>query len=200
MRQILRRGLLAATALLLAAPVLAGELRVKIKDPAGVEVANLQVQEERVKVKYALGGAEHVLRGRHVKGKRKYAAEGRGPVAEVKPMDYGFKLRAPGGDLLWKVKLAPGKVKISDNPQGDNPFVLQEKEGGRVKLIHGGLELGKVKYYSDTGKVKVKDLDGTELYVSKSGHPSVAYGVLLLPGATPAQRYILMAEILARGR
>jgi hypothetical protein len=142
-----------------------------------------------------------VLRGEaNETDKRKYEWDDQGRVAEVKPNDDGFKVRTPDGNLLWKVKISADKIKISNNEENNNPFELKWKEADRVKVALGDTELGEMKYYSDRQKIKVKDANERELFESNTSHASAAYGVLLLQTIPETERYIIMAELLARGK
>ncbi len=133
-------------------------------------------------------------------GKRKYTLADSPVLYEVKPNDEGgFKLRMPDGKLRWKVKVTPEKIKISDNEQNDHPFELKVREGDRVKVVApGDRELGNVRYSS--GKVEVEKAGGKTIFTANAAKPAGAYGVLLLDGIPDYERYILVAEILSRGR
>ena len=123
-----------------------------------------------------------------------------GPVAEVKPNDSGFKVRTTAGQLLWKVKISGDKIKVSDNEENRNPFVLKVDDD-RVKILRDEAnDIGRVKFYSDRGKVKVKDLQGNELFESNTEQYSAAFGLLMMPEIEAAERYIVMAELLLRNR
>lgn len=158
-------------------------------------------QSGKVTIAFTANGARHELRGAtRDTGKRKYTLAG-GPVLyEVKPNDEGgFKLRTPEGRLLWKVKVTPEKIKISNNEQNENPFELKVRDGNRVKVVApGDRELGNVRYAS--GKVEVETAGGKNIFTANAGRPTGAYGVLLLEGIPDRERFILIAEILARGR
>lgn len=133
-------------------------------------------------------------------GKRKYTI-GDGPVLyEIKPGDDGgFKLRNPDGSLRWKVKIAPDKIRISDNEQNDNPYELKLREPNRVKVFApGDRELGNVRYAPN--QIEVEDKSGRVVFTTDATKPSGAYGVLLIDGIPERERYILIAEILSRGR
>lgn len=133
-------------------------------------------------------------------GKRKYTL-GDGPVLyEVKPGDDGgFKLRNPDGSLRWKVKIAPDKIRISDNEQNDNPYELKLREPNRVKVFApGDRELGNVRFAPN--QIEVEDKSGRVIFTTDATKASGAYGVLLIDGIPERERYILVAEILSRGR
>jgi len=133
-------------------------------------------------------------------GKRKYTL-GDGPVLyEVKPGDDGgFKLRNPDGTLRWKVKISPDKIKISDNEENKNPYELKLKEPNRVKVFApGDRELGNVRFGSN--QIEVENAGGRVIFTKDAAKATGAYGVLLMDSIPARERYILVAEILSRGR
>ena len=144
----------------------------------------------------------------HGPGKRKYRLEGGdgAVLAEVKlkaeapGLDAaGFKLRSPDGRLLWKVKIAGDKIKISADEEGTHPFVLSLKQGDKVKVAGGDERpLGAVRYRAGK-RVTVEDAAGHELYTADSDQRSALFGVLLLDAIPARERQILMAELLAAG-
>ena len=133
--------------------------------------------------------------------KRKYRRGAGGPtVCEVKPGDAGFKLRTTDGKLLWKVKLADDKIKVSDNEENANPYSIKTKYPDKAKVVDAAeKELAEVRFGPD--KTKVKGADGAELWVTESPRRrSASFGVLVLERIPEEHRAILMAEILARRR
>ncbi len=136
-------------------------------------------------------------------GKRKYQIDRGAVLFEIKPDDDsdGFKLRTADGSLQWKVKITPEKIKISDNEQNENPFELKVREGDRVKVVGpGDRELGNVRFDRAASKTEIESAGGRIMFVVEGAQPSGAYGVLLLDSIPEVQRYILVAEILSRGR
>lgn len=173
------------------APVAAKPGDVTIRRADGSEVARVRKSGESVEIRYG----SNVLNGEpRDSGKRKYRSGG-GPVLfEIKPGDAGFKLRTESGQLRWKVKITDDKIKISDNEENRNPYELKMKEGDRVKVMAPGeRQLGSVRGST------VEDAAKKDLYRIDGGS-SAAYGVLLLDAIPEDQRYILIAELLARGR
>lgn len=133
--------------------------------------------------------------------KRKYRRGAGGPaICEVKPGDAGFKLRTTDGKLLWKVKLAEDKIKVSDNEENANPYSIKTKYPDKAKVVDASeKELAEVRFGPD--KTKVKGADGAELWECRSPRRRTAsFGVLVLDGIPEEHRAILMAEILARRR
>ena len=147
------------------------------------------------------GAARSLVGDKRETGKRKYRLS-QGPVAyEIKPDtdSEGFKLRTADGKLRWKVKVSPEKIKISDNEENKNPFELKVRDGGRFKVVApGDRELGNVRF--ETSRVDVENAGGTVVFTKEGAKPGGAYGVLLLDGIPVQERYILIAELLSRGK
>ena len=147
------------------------------------------------------GTARSLVGDKRDTGKRKYRLS-QGEVAyEIKPADEGdgFKLRTADGKLRWKVKVSPDKVKISDNEENRNPFELKVKDANRVKVVApGDRELGNVRHASN--RVEVENAGGTVVFTKDGARPGGAYGVLLLDAIPAHERYILVAELLSRGK
>jgi hypothetical protein len=135
------------------------------------------------------GGRTQHLRGTsRDSGKRKYTLDN-GPVfLEVKPHEEGFKVRDPNGTLRWKVKIDGDKVKVSDNEQNANPFVLKN---GKV-LDANEQELGRVQDGQVTGANKS--------IVYRFTAPTTAPGVLLMAKIPAQQQAVIIAELLSRKR
>ncbi len=175
--------------------------KIKVKTPDDKPVVEFEPQGQDMRIEFTSNGQTRVLKGESKEtGKRKYVIEGSGQFAEVKEGERGFKVRNNDGKLLWKVKLAVDKIKISDNEEGANPFVLETKTPDRVKVLRDTTEIGKVNFYRDRGKVKVKNTSEAELYDINTDRYSSLYGVMLMDKIPEMERYIIMAEILTRGR
>lgn len=174
--------------------------KIKLKTPEGERIAEFKLGEDAVKVEFGPEGSVNILKGKlRDDGKRKYEIEGGMVVAEVKGDAGSFKLRGADGALRWKVKLADDKIKISDNEENANPYELKVRES-KVDVEEDGAEIGKVNFYSDRGKMKVKDAGGVERYESNTERYSAAYGVLLMERIPETERFVIIAELLARGR
>lgn len=170
------------------------DTKVKIKTPDDKDVVEVKIDANSTKLEY--GGK--VVRGETKDDKRKYSVEGGSQIAEVKIKDAdGFKVRTNDGKLLWKIKIADGKVKISDNEENQNAFEIKKKDDG-AKIERGETKLGEVKFYTDRQKIKVKDAADKELFDSNTDKYLTAYGVLALNEIPEDFRFIILAELLAR--
>lgn len=172
----------------------AGDVRFEVQGADGTAAAIVEMAGSSASIRFGANTVE----GKAKSGKRRYEMAGK-LIAVVKSDDGKFKLKDEAGELLWKVKIKPDKIKISDNEEGENAFSIKPKDDG-FKVKRGDTELGKVKFYADEGRIKVKNAAGDEVYRGKASKASAAWGVLLLTDVPEAQRYVLMAELGARGR
>jgi len=130
--------------------------------------------------------------------KRKYMIVNGSMFAEIKFKGNDFKLRDKSGSLLWKVKIYDDKIKISDNEENINPYEIKLSESGKVKVERLDKEIGKASYDSQNGEVS---LSSESLgYTIKTSELRLAYGVLLIEEIEPELRYILLAELFAKGK
>jgi hypothetical protein len=121
-------------------------------------------------------------------------------IAEVKIKDNSFKLVDENDKLLWKVKIKEGKAKISDNEENKNPFVIKKSEDKVKVKDKNEKEIARVKYYSDNGKLKLKDMSGKELYISKEFNKlSGAIGVLAINDIPAKLRAVIACELIKQG-
>jgi hypothetical protein len=132
-------------------------------------------------------------------GARRYSL-GADVVADVtQNSEESFKLKSAGGGLLWKVKLADDKIKVSDNEENEHPYVLRA-EDGYVKVKDDEAEIGRVRAAADGVSATVTDAGGATVRTAKGKGGSAAYGVSLMSRIPYPQRMIIMAELVARGR
>ena len=64
--------------------------------------------------------------------------------------------------------------------------------------INEDTEIGKVNFYPDRQRIKVKDASDAERFDSNTSTYSALYGVILMDTIPETQRYIIMAELLSR--
>ena len=126
-----------------------------------------------------------VLHGRLKGEKRKYES------LEVKFGDEGFKVRTLDGKLLWKVKVTPDKIKVSDNEENKNPYELKIKEA-KVKVYAPGEKLlGEVRARADHVEIGDK-------FRAAGTNAGAFYGVALLDGVPARERAVIFAELASR--
>jgi hypothetical protein len=180
--------------------------------PVAARVVTLKAADATVVAEITLDGAtvkisdgKRVLTGVTSSAeKRRYTVSTGGVAIEVKAADAtGFKVRDSAGKLLWKIKLSDAKIKISDNEENTDPFEIAQRESG-IKVEKSAQKLGSATFsatFSATDHlITVSDPDGKTVCTSAADTPSLAPAVLLLPKATPEQKYIIIAELLSRGR
>ena len=171
-----------------------------VRAAVGAEVLSVRIDGASIGISLTEGAQKRELRGEpRDSGKRKYTIDGGAVTYEVKSGEGGFKLRTADGKLRWKVKIAPEKIKISDNEENNNPFELKVRDGDRTKVVApGDRELGNVRFAD--AKTEVENTAGITQYRVDDPKPSGAFGVLLLDAIPSTERAILLAEILSRGR
>lgn len=92
---------------------------------------NVKTSGGTIDIDYTDDGQRHHLRGAlKGSGKRKYALDNGAEVLEVKSGDGSFKVRKSDGSLLWKVKMDPNKIKVSDNEQNLNAVEIRNGSKG----------------------------------------------------------------------
>ncbi len=149
-----------------------------------------------------IDGQAFIMKARMNKpGVRKYkelsGTEEKTLIAEVKIKDNGFKLVDENDKLLWKVKISDEKVKISDNEENKNPYVLKKSEGKVKVKDKSEKEIARVKFYPENGKLKLKDKSGNELYISKDYNKlSGAIGVLAIKEIPAKLRAVIASELV----
>ena len=170
--------------------------RIKIKDAAGKEACAVKFYSDKLKVEF--DGKSLTAKLKESTNKRKYYA-GETVVAEIKYSDDGFKLRSPQGKLAWKVKYKEGKITIADNEESTDAYEFRSDEN-RIKIKRTEKEVAQVKFYPDTGKLKVKAPDGTEKFVTESKKLSAVPGVLACSALSKRAQAIIMAELESEGK
>ena len=168
---------------------------IKIKDGKDQEVMSLKRRGDDVKIE--IPGENLVLRAKKKSsGKRKYEAEGKGTVCEVKYSGDDFKIRELDGSLIWKVGIDGNKIKWRKTEDGDSPYALKISDSEQVKILKNEKEIGRVKFYSATSKVKVKDTKGDTLFESNSDAFYPLYGALMFNEISLRDRGLIMGELL----
>jgi hypothetical protein len=132
----------------------------------------VRIKEEGNKLEFKTSSAEYVMKEKE---------EGK------------FKIYNPDGSLLLKVKCDGEKCKIYQSEEDPDPWEIKVKDENRFKVEKGDKELGQVKFYPDTLKVKVKDPSNAELCSMKSDRLRSAPAVCLFNELPEEQKLILFA-------
>ena len=126
-----------------------------------------------------------VVHGKLKGDKRKYES------VEVKLGNDGFKVRTLDGKLLWKVKVAADKIKVSNNEENANPYELKIKDAKVKVFAPGDRFLGEV-------RVRGNYLEIGDKFRAAGTKPDAFYGVALLDGISLRDRAVILAELAAR--
>lgn len=166
-----------------------------VQDAEGAQLVRFEIAKDSVKITYARDGQQQVL----TRQGRDYALANGEKLARVKDKGQSFKVYA-GDELIWKVKLYDDKVKISDNEENKDPHQVKQRDGGTHK-VEGptGDEVGRVRLRDD-GVHVYNAMGDLQARVPGTKTASAALGVLLMPGIAGPETYILMAELMRRGR
>lgn len=121
--------------------------------------------------------------------KHKFYANGKMKY-EVKFKEESLKLRDENSDLLWKVKIYPDKIKISDNEENENAFEVRPYDE-KIKVKRNDEELYKV--YLEGSNVTV---NGQEAYKLSSDQESYVYAILAIEEIPNEHKLFIIAELL----
>ena len=114
---------------------------------------------------------------------------------EIKYKERDFKLRSDAGELIWKVKMGDGKIKLADNEEMEN--AIEIKENNQMSSVKWGEEeIGSVDFGIGAVPVLVEG-EGISLMISGPGK-QLASGILIIPEIPMEQRLILFAEAVTR--
>ncbi len=181
--------------------------RIKFKAEDGSDALVIKRYADHDKLEINLEGTSAIVKARsgaENRWKYKETAEGaeeKVQVAEVKLQDDSFKLVDENEKLLWKVRIKDGKIKVSDNEDGNNSWEIKSKSADKSEIRNAaGEEIGNVKFYPDNGKLKVKDAANKEILVSKDLKASAAPGVIMFSHIPLKHRAVIISELLRMGQ
>lgn len=135
------------------------------------------------------------LTGIFKKEKRKYYDGSNTMQYAVKFSDDGFKLRDHNEELLWKVKLYDDKIKLADNEEMNNAYEIKLREEGKIKLEKSDALVTELRMNSEAEWFQVN-----EMYTTRGAGLSLAPAVLLIEELKDVEKFILMAELKAKGK
>jgi len=181
--------------------------RIKFKAEDGSDAIVIKRYADHDKVEINHEGTSAVIKARSgAENRWKYkesadGAEEKVQVAEVKLQPDSFKIVDENEKLLWKVRIKDGKIKISDNEDGNNSWEIKSKSADKSEIRNAsGEEIGNVKFYPDNGKLKVKDAANKEILVSKDLKASAAPGVIMFTHIPLKHRVVIISELLRMGQ
>lgn len=126
--------------------------------------------------------------------KRKYYNQANIMQFAVKMDDDAFKLRDQNERLLWKIKLYPDKIKISNNEEMLEAWELKLKEEGRLKLEKNDAVITQIRLMDNAEKYTVNG------YTLTGFGSSIARGVPLIAEIPDLHKALIMAELVMRER
>jgi hypothetical protein len=181
--------------------------KIKFKAGDGSEALIIKRYQDHDKLEINFEGSKALIKARsNAENRWKYkestdGSDEKEQIAEIKLKDDSFKLVDTDEKLLWKVRLDEGKIKVSDNEEGNNSWEIKTKSSEKAEIRDAsGAEIGNVKFYADKGKLKVKDAAESEIFVSKDLKFSAAPGVILFKHIPLKHRIVIISELLRMGR
>lgn len=127
-----------------------------------------------------------------IKDKTGYRLIMGGKEYRVKEKENGYKLYAPSGSLMYKIKEKENKIKVLKSENDPAPWSLKYK-GDHYKVTSGDRDLGKVKYYGDKKKIKVKDRNDNEICQGSATRLYAAPAAVLFEGIKESDMLMLFA-------
>lgn len=180
--------------------------KLKFKSADDQEVLYIKRYADHEKLEINYGGSSSIVKARknendRVKYKISVSDAEKELVAEVKYKEDSIKLVDGNEKLLYKIKFSDDKIKIADNEEMEKPFELKRKSEEKTEIRdRSGNEIGNVKFYPDTGKLKVKDSQEKEVLVLKNYKNSAAPGVILFEDISVNLRCIILNELLKKDK
>ena len=169
----------------------------RINDEDKALMATIQVGAEQ-QVQITFGEAKLFGKVKSAE-KKKYTDHTDFVLMEVKAKHpASFKLNTHEGRLLWKVKLRDDKIKISHQEDGSDAYELKKTQKGAIKLIYKEQELGSAAPNAKGNKIQMKQGE-EEVFSVESAQNSFAFALMLAAEIPLEEKYVLMAELLARG-
>ena len=170
------------------------------------KIAKFKTKGQKIQVEYNL--RKDLIKGNTTKtGKRKYwiarNIKNRSDVPQDKltllaqsiPNPKGFKVRGPGGELLWKVNMDAEAIRISNNNKNQNPRTLKFRKDEIIVWLDKK-KLGRVKMKNK--KAVLIDATGKRRFLSREPGGYAVLGLLLFADIPEEQRYVIMSEIIVR--
>ncbi len=119
-----------------------------------------------------------------------------GKEYRVKIKDQSYKVNAPNGKLLFKIKRKEGKVKVMRTEDDKNAWSISTKGGKEsFKVKKGEREIGKCAYYKDKKQVKAKNAKGEVLCTARSSGPLMSPAVALFDGIADRDMLVLFTML-----
>ncbi len=118
-------------------------------------------------------------------------------LAEGKFRGSKLEMKSINGNLYLKLKITAEKIKINWNT-GDDTWSLKRKES-KIKAKYNDMDYGKIKYYPDNGKLKVKDrFDTVVAEIDKFDRLCFAPGAFLMTDLSNDQKIFLSLLLFSK--
>lgn len=118
----------------------------------------------------------------------------------VKRKKEKFKIYTADNVLLYKIKHTSTKLKIYQGEDDGNPISIALKDDGlSYKVKKGNDKIGKIKFYGDKSKIKVKNIAGDTLCEMKSPRLRAGGAVCLFDEFSEEHKLILFALLMIIG-
>ncbi|MFZ2957508.1 MAG: hypothetical protein WA705_11505 [Candidatus Ozemobacteraceae bacterium] len=178
----------------------AAKFKLKAPDEHEIFVRHIRSSAETVTFMVGKDMKAFAVEVRPDKTRAYHAGKSDGNVeAIVTSTPQGFSLSSPDGKILWNVNALPGLTNISDASDPKAAFEIKSKTPEKA-TVRGPMqsELGKLNYYPEKGKIKVKNTGEEEVASCHAPRFLHAPGILLMTGIPENLRYVLLAEMVAR--
>ncbi len=153
-------------------------LTVKLKDEdwsASSPTLTVKVKVKEGKIKLTTSSGEYVAK---LKGEK-------------------TKIYNPDESLRFVIKKTAEKIKVLQSDDDPNPWSLKVKDNNqRYKVSKGEKEIGKIKFYPDISKMKVKDHDDVEVCDMKMDKLLPGPAVCLFSGLSEEDKLLLFTVLI----
>ncbi len=120
-------------------------------------------------------------------------------LAEGKFNGSKLTMESPKNDLYLFIKISSDKIKVNWN-ENDDEWELKRKED-KIKARYNGMKYGKIKFYPDTKKLKVKDrFDKAIVEIKKCDKLLFAPGAFLMNHLSEDQQIFLALLLFSRNQ
>ncbi len=155
-----------------------------------------------IAIVYYENGDRHDLVGtaRTMSGDRDYQIDGGSPFVRASDRSYGFRITTSSLSVVrWKVHLYPDKIKIADNDNDTAPRRIRTESPEKATLAGPNEEpLGTITF--DGTNTVVTNSDGKVRFTRATGKLEPSYGVFLFDRMPMTEKYVMIAELMARNR
>lgn len=184
--------LLIITLLIMAAVAVAGSNKIKIENAKGLIIIS---NDQAGNWKFAQNGNSWSLE--NTDGSIMFK-KGEEIVAKGRIEGEKLSMRTNSEKTYMRLKIRSDKIKVNwDQTANEWEFKIKPDN---IKIRLDGVEFGKIKYYKENNKLKVKDKKDTVGEARNVGYLSAAPGALVIEDLPPDKRAFLMLFLLSCGK